>query len=301
MSPKYTFTPLDIDCSSAALASKSYTRAIATGDGDMALQLAAAYPDQQLAWSQLAAACTRRVWLHQGRPLFGQLMAIPVIHEDAWPDSPPTIDSSGCEALTTTVNGCLQGACALLLFARLRNYADVCTWSPSVLGQHLRCVHDRELLAPQYTHKRGLLAGSVQLSFIFAVVVSRREWPKPPVNSPEATAAVAAVIRESLIEKIRRPACLEVLAPEPVQEAIASGLCGWLAHVHTQNKIERWQVRGVTEPVDAVRVEVGFGESAFSWAEFSVRKHQVGLRGLQALTFSLSRHAQPNGPAPQRR
>lgn len=299
MTTKHSFTPLLIE--SCAASATSVARAIAAGDDNMALHLAAAHPDQQLAWSQLANACTRRCWLHQGRPLFGQLMAIPVVHEDAWPESPPTFDNSGCQALTDAINACLQDACALLLFTRMRNYACVCAWSPSILEEHLRCVHDRQLPAPQYTQMRSLLAGSVQLSFIFVVVVSRRDWPNPPTNAPEAIVRVADVIRQVLNEQAPGSPCLEVQPPQPLQEAIASGLCAWLTHVHAQRKVQSWKVTAAPQPADAVRVEISFGRNTTRQPHFTVRKHQVGLRGLQAITFALSSQAQSDGSAPQPR
>lgn len=286
MTSKQRFIPLDIIGSEAS--ATPIARAVAAGDDDMALRHAIAQPDQQLAWSQLAKACTRNVWLHHGRPLFGQLMAIPVIHEDAWPDQPPILDNSGCQTVTDAVNACLQGACALLIFARLRNYACVSTWSPSILEDHLRCVHDRNLLAPEYAHKRGLLAGcSLQLSFVFVVVVSRRNWPDSPFPTPEAVTQMARAVGKCLRGPASKSLCLQVLQPELFQDAITTGLCTWLSRLHERSRVQSWKFRAESVPVDAVNVEIGHGCSTPIRENFIVRRHQVGLRGLQALEFTL--------------
>src|SRR6476661_992612 len=84
MNAKSCFTPLGLECSVPQILGR-FARSIEAGDEDTALRLADQHPDQQLGWAQLADVCTRRIWLHRGRPLFGQLMAIPVIHEDTWP------------------------------------------------------------------------------------------------------------------------------------------------------------------------------------------------------------------------
>lgn len=226
-------------------------------------------------------------------------MAIPVIHEDTWPvDRPPVLDGASCQALTNAVNACLKDACALLLFSRLRNYACVASWSPLVLQEHLCCVHERQLLAPLYEEKQGLLARGAQLSFLFSVIVSRRHWPNTPVNSPEAFSQLEAVVRAALKAAGRKSTSqLHVLHLQPIQDAIASGLCDWIWLVNGEGPIQDWRAKPTQEPPDMVRVDVETPTSR-DWAPgFIVRKHQVGTRGLQSVAHALNACAKPGGAA----
>lgn len=95
----------------------------------------------------------------------------------------------------------------------------------------------------------------------------------------------------------RRPFPLQVLPLQPIQDAIASGLCAWIARVHAEGPFRNWRVEPIQEPLDMVRVDVETSTPRGWAAGFNVRKHQVGLRGLQSITYAMNDCIKPGDPA----
>lgn len=296
--PPSPFTPLTLDGSGASPA-KAWARAMERGEFQGALRKAASEPDQALTWSQFGNDIARQIWIYEGRPLFGQIMAVPILHRQFGASGLLEFPSELRHLLEAAINSCLridgqQVSCVRLIFPSSRTYAAASRWSPAVFRQMLARMHGVEM-APPSSSGRPLtplhLKDAEHLSLMFLVAVSRRDWPAKPRPSAAALADLQEVMSTGLAQASEREVGLRILAPDLLGRAMLNGLCSWAESLHTSQGLRSWRLGASRESVDAHRIALELARDG-SQATVIARKYQLGQTGLEAIASTLNRLTQ---------
>jgi hypothetical protein len=71
-----------------------------------------------------------------------------------------------------------------------------------------------------------------------------------------------------------------VLTPDRVQFAMVDGVCLWLTELDQTNKILGWSATPIANSADVIKIALRLDSEQVPLTQFTVRKHQIGLRGL---------------------
>jgi hypothetical protein len=74
-----------------------------------------------------------------------------------------------------------------------------------------------------------------------------------------------------------------VLTPDRVQFSITDGVCRWLRELDQSVKVLGWSVSPVASSADVIKVSLRLDSPTVSLTQFTLRKHQIGLRGVDEI------------------
>ena len=78
------------------------------------------------------------------------------------------------------------------------------------------------------------------------------------------------------------------LTPDRVQYAVADGLCLWLHLLNEAVPLKGWSASPIASTPDVVRITLQLESTDVPWTQFTIRKHQIGLQGLDAVLQMLT-------------
>ena len=164
-------------------------------------------------------------------------------------------------------------------------YEEVCIWTPSVALEKLEQLSARKeptLALPQDADFR-LPPEAPRLAFFIAAAQQPLKYPElPPINHQadwRLTSHVSALL--DLHTPTAGSEHIEVLTPDFACEAFAEGLLAWVAALHRECGIVRWDATPVDQ--DLVVLQVSFGDQEGEASEIPLRAHQVGLEGMKRI------------------
>lgn len=263
--------------------------AIQAGDDHGLWQLLAKHGDQVEAHHKLATQIARLAYVVGGKPRFSEMFLVPVIDlptgrvvedEGAWKHASYCIG----EALDSW----LPAKVRKTVFAGVRPYDWVGTWRPAVLRSHLHStVPGGSVKQTTFlTETIELPADAPRLGFICMVLTAERGWPQLPEADTLRDNRFKAVVGMAL-QPAERSDCPTVLAPDRMQFAVADGLCLWLHMLHEAVPITGWMVTPLPASPDVVKVTLALESESVRYTQFTLRKHQIGLEGVEAVLSML--------------
>jgi hypothetical protein len=174
------------------------------------------------------------------------------------------------------------------VFAGIRPYDWIGTWRPGVLQCHLHStVPGRQQKQVQFlTETIDCPAEAPRLGFICMVLTGERGWPQLPPADTLRDNRFKSVLSFAL-QKRDGAAGPMVLTPDRVQFAVTDGLCLWLHMVSQAVPIIGWSAAPLAASPDVVKITLAFEHDEVPHTQFTVRKHQVGLEGLECVLSML--------------
>lgn len=259
--------------------------AIQAGDDHGLWQLLAQHGDQVEAHHKLATQIARLAYLVGGKPRFSEMFLVPVIdapsgrvvdNEAAWKYASYCIG----EAL----DGWLAPKVRKTVFGGIRPYDWVGTWRPAILRSHLHSTIPGGSVkqASFLTETIDLPDEAPRLGFICMVLTGERGWPQLPAADSLRDNRFKAVVGMAL-QPSERADCPTVLAPDRMQFAVADGLRLWLHMLHEAVTINGWTVTPLPASPDVVKVTLALESETVRYTQFTLRKHQIGLEGVEAV------------------
>lgn len=259
--------------------------AIQAGDDHGLWQLLAQHGDQVEAHHKLATQIARLAYLVGGKPRFSEMFLVPVIdapsgrvvdNEAAWKYASYCIG----EAL----DGWLAPKVRKTVFGGIRPYDWVGTWRPAILRSHLHSTIPGGSVkqASFLTETIDLPDEAPRLGFICMVLTGERGWPQLPAADSLRDNRFKAVVGMAL-QPSERADCPTVLAPDRMQFAVADGLRLWLHMLHEAVTINGWTVTPPPASPDVVKVTLALESETVRYTQFTLRKHQIGLEGVEAV------------------
>lgn len=263
--------------------------AIQAGDDTVLWQLLAQHGDQAEAHHKLATQIARLAYLVGGKPRFSEMFLVPVIdtqsgrvvdNEAAWKHASYCIG----EALDSW----LPSKVRKTVFGGIRPYDWVGTWRPGILRSHLHSTVPGGVVktATFLTETIDLPDDAPRLGFVCMVLTADRGWPQLPAADTLRDNRFKAVVGMAL-QPGERAEAPTVLAPDRMQFAVADGLCLWLHMLHDAVPITGWSVTPLAASPDVVKVTLALESESVRYTQFTLRKHQIGLEGVEAVLAML--------------
>lgn len=263
--------------------------AIQAGDDHGLWQLLARHGDQVEAHHKLATQVARLAYSVGGKPRFSEMFLVPVIDgpsgrvvedEAAWKHA------SFC--IGEALDSWLPSKVRKTVFGGVRPYDWVGTWRPGVLRSHLHSTVPGGSVkqATFLTETIELPEEAPRLGFICMVLTAERGWPQLPAADTLRDNRFKAVVGMAL-QPGELSECPTVLAPDRMQFAVADGLCLWLHMLHESVPITGWSVTPLAASPDVVKVTLALDSDSVRYTQFTLRKHQIGLEGVEAVLAML--------------
>lgn len=270
--------------------------AIRANDEQAIWSVMAASHDPADAHDKLATLVARMVHRNGRTSTFTELFLIPVIAQenallnlDLWHQASGVIgDAVEVWKPKNTTKSIFNG---------IRLYDWVGTWSPEVIRKHLHSsipgevgtelrVLTQQIDVPKYVPKLG---------FILCTLSSKSGWPRLE-QIPAATDERLKSVVSFGLEDDQSPAPV-VLSPGRAQFSIPEGLCKWLEILHEKVGVRGWMVSPIAHTPDVIKVTLSLHDPQSPYTQFTLRKHQMGLRGVNCILMLLSALA-PNLEVP---
>jgi hypothetical protein len=237
------------------------------------------------AHSRLATNIARHAYAIADKPRFAEIFLTPVIefargaqlgNAAAWQAADYCIG----EALDIW----LPSKTRKTVFAQIRPYDWVGTWKPAVLRSHLKSAVPgaRGPKLRFLTETIDCPEEAPRLGFICMVLTSERGWPQLAAADSTKDARFKQVVAYALQGDSKQAAPV-ILTPDRVQYAVADGLCLWLHLANEQVPITGWLVAPATASPDIIKITVRFEHEKVPYTQFTLRKHQIGLEGLDSI------------------
>lgn len=261
------------------------------GDDDPSLwRLLAQHHDPVEAHHNLATEVSRLAYRIADRTRFSEMFLVPVIepsqgavvqNKELWRQA----DYCLGEALNTW----LPPKTPKTVFAGVRPYDWIGTWRPSVLRSHLRSAvpGSRNPKLSFLTEDIDLPQEAPRLGFICMVLTSERGWPHLPEANSLRDNRFKLVTGHALRAN-ERALAPTILTPDRLQFAVTDGLCLWLHLLNEAVPIKGWSVMPIASTPDVVKITLQLDSEEVPWTQFTIRKHQIGLQGLDAVLAMLT-------------
>jgi len=262
--------------------------AIKTGDDQALWRVMARHGDQYQAHSTLAADACRLAYRVSNRTRFCEMFMVPVIQAPgSTPMESPALWRQADQCIEEAIDAWLPPRTRKTLFAGIRPYEWVGMWHLPVLQQHLTSTVPGACRGKvSFTSEQVMLPLEVsRLGFITMVLTSEHGWPQLPPADTLRDQRFKKVVAGALQESQNAPL---VLAPDHMRHAVTDGLCLWLRHLAEQVEVTGWTAAPVASTPDVVRIVLSFEHEEVPFTQFSVRKHQIGLEGLDELFVTLA-------------
>ena len=263
--------------------------AIQAGDDNGLWQLLAQHRDQVEAHHKLATQIARLAYLVGSKPRFSEMFLVPVIEA---PTGRVVDDAAAWKHASYCVGEALDSwlppKVRKTVFAGIRPYDWVGTWRPAILRSHLHSTVPGDLVktATFLTETIDLPDDAPRLGFLCMVLTAERGWPQLPAADTLRDNRFKAVAGMALQpgEQAEAPT---VLTPDRMQFAVADGLCLWLHMVHQAVPITGWSATPLEASPDVVKVTLALESESVRYTQFTLRKHQIGLEGVEAVLAML--------------
>lgn len=265
------------------------------GGDDLGLwELVEQHRDPVEAHHRLASQVARLAYTVGDRTRFSEMFLVPVI------ESPGTqvlqedvLWRSADHCIGEALNIWLPPKTRKTVFAGIRPYDWIGTWRPSVLRCHLHStVPGRQHKQVQFlTETIDCPTEAPRLGFICMVLTSERGWPQLPEADTLRDNRFKSVVSFALQkeEGMQGPT---ILTPDRVQFSVTDGLCLWLHMVNEVVPIIGWSAAPLAASPDVVKITLAFDHEKVPYTQFTLRKHQVGLEGLDSV-LAMLRHIAP--------
>lgn len=263
--------------------------AIQAGDDQGVWQLLAQHGDQVEAHHKLATQIARLAYLISNKPRFSEMFLVPVIDAQSArvvEDDAAWKQASYC--IGEALDSWLPPKVRKTVFAGIRPYDWVGTWRPAVLRSHLHSTIPGGGVnkATFLTETIALPNEAPRLGFVCMVLTSERGWPQLPAANTLRDNRFKAVVAMAL-QPAEPAECPTVLPPDRMQFAVADGLCLWLHMLHEAVPILGWTVTPLAANPDVVKVTLSLESESVRYTQFTLRKHQIGLEGVEAVLTML--------------
>jgi hypothetical protein len=267
----------------------SLNEAIQAGNDPGLWNLLAQHSDPVEAHHKLATQIARLAYLIGSRPRFSEMFQVPVIDAPGGrviDDAAAWKHASFC--IGEALDGWLPSRVRKTVFSGIRPYDWIGTWRPAILRTHLHstipgwAVRETSFL----TETIHLPEQAPKLGFICMVLTSERGWPPLPVADSLRDNRFKSVVGMAL-QPAARVDCPVVLAPDRMQYAVADGLCLWLHMLHQAVPITGWMVMPIATNPDVVKITLALECDSVRFTQFTVRKHQIGLEGVEGVLTML--------------
>lgn len=265
---------------------------ITAGDDQALWRVMARHVDPYQAHSTLASEVCRLSYQVTNRSHFCEMFLVPVLQT---PGSTllrnPAVWEQADQCIGDAIDAWLPPRTRKTVFAGIRPYEWIGAWRPTVVQQHLRST------VPGATRgKVNFLAENLELplevsrlGFLTMVLTSEHGWPQLPPADTLRDQRFKKVVAGALQEAPEAPL---VLAPDHMRHAVTDGLCMWLRHLSGQVYVVGWTASPIASTPDEVAVALTFDHEEVPFSQIIVRKHQVGLDGLDELFVTLEDIAQ---------
>lgn len=238
--------------------------------------------DQEEAQEAMATLVSRLAYRVDGRARFAEMFLLPVIepaggdviaNERNW--------KAASFAIGEALDSWLPKKMTKTVFNGIRPFDWVGTWRPAVLRSHLHRTlpgNDQAKLTT-ITEVIDYPPEAPRLGFMCMVLTSQLGWPALPAPSTMADKRLRDVVGFAL-HHAQHAAAPTVLTPDRVQFAMVDGVCLWLTELDQTNKILGWSATPIANSADVIKIALRLDSEQVPLTQFTVRKHQIGLRGL---------------------
>ena len=253
-------------------------------------------PDPEDAHDKLATLVARMAYRYGSKNTYSELFLIPIIgSQELMLDATTWREAS--YAIGEAVDIWKPKNTTKSIFNGLRVYDWVGTWNPEVIRKHLLKTvpgqTSNELRV--VTEVVEIPARAPKLGFVLFVLSGTAGWPRLDKITPQQDERIKSIISFSL--QTMPDQSPVVLPPERTQFAIPDGLCMWLKLLHEQVGIKGWAVAPIVVTPDVIKVTLALDDNEVPYTQFTLRKHQMGLRGLNSILLMLEQLA-PNMEVP---
>lgn len=263
--------------------------ALQLGDDRALWHLVDRHHDPVAAHHNLATMAARMTYRVDGRPRFSEVFLLPVIEfADARVIDDPQAWKQADYCIGDALDGWLASKTRKTVFRGVRPYDWIGSWRPGVLQCHLHStVPGSELTKLNFvTETIDLPAEAPRLGFVCMVLTSERGWPQLPAVDTLRDNRFKTVVSFALQQgKGRAPI---VLPPDRVQCAAPDGLCLWLHALHQAVPITGWMALPLQASPDVVKITLTFDHEEVPRTQFTLRKHQLGLNGMNEVLAMLT-------------
>lgn len=279
-----------LNAATAAQWQTELSQAISLDDDSSVWRLLDQHHDPVEAHHSLATQVARLAYRIADRTRFSELFLVPVIepsHGAVLQNSELWRQADHC--LGEALDAWLPPKTPKTVFAGVRPYDWIGTWRPAVLRSHLRSA------VPGSAHpKLTFLTEHIdcpkeapRLGFICMVLTSATGWPQlPEVNSLRDNRF--KLVAGHAMRAHEHSMAPTVLTPDRVQYAVADGLCLWLHLLNEAVPLKGWSASPIASTPDVVRITLQLESTDVPWTQFTIRKHQIGLQGLDAVLQMLT-------------
>lgn len=253
-------------------------------------RLVSQHHDQVQAHSVAAENIARIGYTLRDRVHFSEMFAVPVIEQPgarvlgndiAW--------KHARHCISEALDGWLPCKARKTVFSELRTYDWVSAWRFSVLRSHLLSVvpGSRIKTSTFLSEDIELPSEAPRLGFILMVLTSEHGWPQLPSANSLRDNRLKTVVSYALQGSSAGPAPV-ILPPDRLQYSMADGLCLWLSMLHEAVPITGWIAAPIEASPDVVKVTLTLDHEKIQYSQFTLRKHQVSLLGVDAVLEMLS-------------
>lgn len=268
----------------------SLNRAI-KADSDPALwRVLNEHPDQVEAYNCAAEEIGRMGYKVMDRLHFAEMFALPVIDmEGTRLLQDPGVYTSAAFCISEVLDGWLPPKTSKTVFSGLRSYDWVSSWRFSIQRSHLlSTVPGTGVKSTMFLSEDIQLPPEApRLAFILMVLTSTRGWVQLPAANTARDNRLKAVVSYALQAAEAAPAPL-VMPPEKLRYAMADGLCLWLSLLHQVVPITGWIAAPTPATPDVVKITLALEHQEVGYTQFTLRKHQLGLSGLDGVLAMLA-------------
>lgn len=238
--------------------------------------------DQEKAQEAMATLVSRLAYRIDGRARFAEMFLLPVIE----PAAGDVISNeknwkAASFAIGEALDGWLPKKVTKTVFNGIRPFDWVGTWRPAVLRSHLNRTlpgNDQAKLTT-ITEAIDYPDSAPRLGFLCMVLTSQLGWPALPAPSTMADKRLRDVVGFAL-QHTQHSVPPLVLTPDRVQFAVVDGVCLWLTELDQANKILGWSATPIATSADVIKIALRLDSEKVPLTQFTLRKHQIGLRGV---------------------
>lgn len=246
--------------------------------------------DQEEAQGAMATLVSRLAYRISGRPRFSEIFLLPVIQQAG---SDLIGNEANWKAASFAVGEALDrwmpAQTFKTVFNGIRPFDWVGTWRPAVLRSHLyRTMPGNDQTKVNTLTEEVLYPDEApRLGFLCMVLSSDRSWPALPSSSTVADKRLKDVVSYALHHDEHASPPI-VLTPDRVQFAMTDGVCLWLSELDRVCKVRGWSVTPISSTADVIKVTLRLDSQQVPLTQFTIRKHQIGLRGVDDIMHVLA-------------
>jgi hypothetical protein len=274
---------------SAHLWQSALGEAITHNDDQRMWEIVSGHADQDEAHEAMATLISRLAYRLGRKVRFNEMFLMPIIqmagsdvisNESLWKQSSYAISESldiwlGRDTYKTIFNG-------------IRPFDWVGTWRPHIIRTHLmRTVPGSQIeKVASITENIDCPDDAPRLGFLCMVLTSERGWPGLPQTNSQRDERLKTVVSHVL--STGPDSAPIVLAPDRVQFAVTDGVNLWLMSLHEAVGISGWSATPIAQTPDVIKITLRLESEQVRWTQFTVRKHQIGLQGVNEILALLA-------------